>query len=171
MAEKIRIALGPGGEGEIRLELNFTKFNDNIRKEIVKRLKTTLELLKTRIQRNISKSNRAGGPSKPGEFPKANTGRLRNSIFWQINEVDLSGFVGTNLRYGLWLELGTKGGAIIVPKNAKALSWIDHKTGQRRYAKRVVQGAIQGRSYIRRTFRESEQVVASLWTKPFPKAA
>ena len=44
-------------------------------------------------------------PSQPGEPPHKQTGRLRGSVFYEV--VDLAARVGTNLRYGRWLELGT----------------------------------------------------------------
>ena len=45
-------------------------------------------------------------PSAPGEPPHVQTGRLRGSVAWEV--VGLLGRVGTNLRYGRWLELGAK---------------------------------------------------------------
>ena len=46
-----------------------------------------------------------GFPSKPGEPPHKQTGHLRRSVAWEL--VGLVARVGTNLRYGRWLELGT----------------------------------------------------------------
>ena len=45
--------------------------------------------------------------SKPGEFPKADTTRLRTDIFWQreVRSGSPSAIVGTTLDYGLRLEL------------------------------------------------------------------
>lgn len=44
-------------------------------------------------------------PSAPGEPPHKQTGHLRRSV---ANEIEGSvGRVGTNLKYGRWLELGT----------------------------------------------------------------
>lgn len=44
-------------------------------------------------------------PSAPGEPPHKQTGRLRASITWEQSGRAVR--VGTNLLYGLWLELGT----------------------------------------------------------------
>jgi hypothetical protein len=44
-------------------------------------------------------------PSKPGEPPRKQTGRLLGSVAWEI--VGLVARVGTNVRYGRWLELAT----------------------------------------------------------------
>lgn len=44
-------------------------------------------------------------PSAPGEAPHKQRGRLLASVAWECK--GLIGRVGTNLRYGRWLELGT----------------------------------------------------------------
>jgi hypothetical protein len=46
-------------------------------------------------------------PSKPGEPPHKQTGRLLGSVAFEVSD-DLEGRVGTNLKYGRWLELGTR---------------------------------------------------------------
>jgi len=45
-------------------------------------------------------------PSKPGEPPRKQTGHLRRSVAWE--RAGLVARVGTNVRYGRWLELGTR---------------------------------------------------------------
>ena len=45
-------------------------------------------------------------PSAPGEPPHVQTGRLRASITHDIAADGLSGRVGTNVKYGLYLEKG-----------------------------------------------------------------
>lgn len=44
-------------------------------------------------------------PSKPGEPPRKQTGRLLGSVAWEIS--GLAARVGTNVKYGRWLELAT----------------------------------------------------------------
>lgn len=61
-------------------------------------------------QRRYSKS---GKPrmvlvSKPGEAPNTDTGRLVQSIKFDFKNGGLIGRVGTNLKYGAWLEFGTR---------------------------------------------------------------
>lgn len=46
--------------------------------------------------------------SNPGEAPNTDTGRLVKSIKFDIDKKGLKGLVGTNLKYGAALELGTK---------------------------------------------------------------
>ena len=48
-------------------------------------------------------------PSSPGEPPHVQTGRLRGSVAFEVLTLgSMIGRVGTNLKYGRWLELGTK---------------------------------------------------------------
>ena len=46
-------------------------------------------------------------PSQPGEPPRVQFGRLRGSIAWEMATRFIAR-VGTNVKYGRWLELGTK---------------------------------------------------------------
>jgi phage gpG-like protein len=72
-----------------------------------KRLGAAGSFLRNAIVRNISKPTRTFGPSRPGQFPHADTGTLKKSIFWKyINEREV--IVGSNLDYSLWLETGTR---------------------------------------------------------------
>ena len=76
----------------------------------------TLKLHETAIK--IVSENQGGTPgirfspkrnvtvSKPGDPPHTDTGRLRQSIKFNIK--DGVGQVGTNLKYGAWLEFGTE---------------------------------------------------------------
>ena len=45
-------------------------------------------------------------PSKPGEPPHKQRGRLLGSVAWEV--AGLVGRAGTNLLYGRWLEIGTR---------------------------------------------------------------
>lgn len=65
------------------------------------------------VERNAKESMRGGGrphiPSRPGEPPRVDMGRLRSSITHEIvSELrGIVGRVGTNVKYGRYLELGT----------------------------------------------------------------
>lgn len=111
------------------------------------------EIVRSQAAINVSQSSRANGPSAPGDFPHADTGRLRNSIFAYVDKKGLSGLVGTNLRYGLYLEYGTSGERVVYPSKGRVLSWIG-RDGVRRFARSVRIGPIKARSYLRRTMRE-----------------
>ena len=59
-------------------------------------------------KRNVRKKGLVYGhaPSLPGEPPRKQFGRLKGSIAWEFPKV-LTARVGTNVKYGRWLELGT----------------------------------------------------------------
>lgn len=79
------------------------------RVEASRRLNRCAVALHSEIIQRISISTRANGPSLPGFPPHADTGRLRQSIVLQpATPANLVARVGTNLRYGRFLELGTK---------------------------------------------------------------
>jgi phage gpG-like protein len=46
--------------------------------------------------------------SQPGEFPRKQTGRLRATITYEVDTDLMVARVGTNLKYGKFLELGTR---------------------------------------------------------------
>jgi HK97 gp10 family phage protein len=46
--------------------------------------------------------------SKPGFPPNSDTGTLARSVRWDLDSSKNQGVVGTNLKYGAWLEFGTK---------------------------------------------------------------
>ena len=87
-----------------------------LRKTFVPRLRRIGILLRTKVVRKISVPFRDGGktvrynpkrygtPSKEGEPPRTDLGRLRQSIFYRVHEAELSVEVGTAVEYGLYLE-------------------------------------------------------------------
>lgn len=86
------------------------EFMGHLQRETVKRLKTSAELVKSMMVRKLSVSGHKGGqytPSQPGEPPHADTGTLRKSIFWEVDETELKAIVGSPVHYSLHLELGT----------------------------------------------------------------
>ena len=62
---------------------------------------------KGRFLKGSGKLKYGANPSEPGEPPHKQTGTLQRSITWEWAG-PLSVRVGTNLKYGRWLELGTK---------------------------------------------------------------
>jgi len=59
------------------------------------------------VQRDAMKSiGLVPSPSPPGHAPAAPTGRLRSSITHEVEGT--TGRVGTNVKYALFLELGTE---------------------------------------------------------------
>ena len=60
--------------------------------------------------------------SKPGEPPRAITGKLRQSIFQSTDRGRMLGSVGTTLKYGAGLEKGTAAHKIVAVRK-KALAF------------------------------------------------
>jgi hypothetical protein len=80
----------------------------SVRAEMNKRLAHAGEFLRSRIAEGLSLPSRPPGrPSLPGEKPHADTGKLRQSIFYDVDKSKLTCIVGTPLKYGAYLELGT----------------------------------------------------------------
>jgi phage gpG-like protein len=61
-------------------------------------------------------------PSAPGEPPRKQTGRLRASVTYEVDDASLTARVGTNVEYGKYLELGTKRGIAPRPWLRRALA-------------------------------------------------
>jgi hypothetical protein len=69
-------------------------------------------------------------------------------VTWQRLSGIVGVRVGTNNKVGLWMEVGISGGKTITAKGKKALSWIT-SDGERHFAKRVTQGKIARRPWLR----------------------
>lgn len=78
------------------------------------------------------------------------TGNLRGKIDKVIkgNGMDTVAEVGTNVEYAEAVEFGTTSPTVIVPKTARVLAWKDKRTGEVRFAKRVVLPPRQGRPFL-----------------------
>lgn len=105
----------------------FNWYGDKTKQSIERRVERCLRLigqgLVNHIKIKLSGGRRgAVGDERStlgaGEPPHVDTGRLRNSIFYEVSEDGKSVIVGTTVLYGLFLELG----AHIRPKNAKMLA-------------------------------------------------
>ncbi len=134
------------------------------RRASVRALRKGGDLAKRLIQNAISKSARGPGRgarsfsaktkrkpmaiirSKPGEPPRADTGGLRRSIFASVDKTRVEAKVGTTLKYGAYLEKGTRGGRTITPKRKKVL--VFPFKGKWVFASKVIQGAIKPRPFI-----------------------
>ena len=89
------------------LQWHGDEFNREIREKLAKRLEAAAAILQATIVKSLAVSWRTHGPSKPGEQPHARTGLLMKSIFYSVEPESLTAIVGTSLKYGMFLELGT----------------------------------------------------------------
>lgn len=47
-------------------------------------------------------------PSKPGDFPHKLSGQLQKSIAYSVDEQELTCTIGTAMKHGFFLEMGTR---------------------------------------------------------------
>jgi hypothetical protein len=84
---------------------NIPKFRAAAHDEMRKRLsRAAIEVSR---HAHVLVSVAGPAPSPPGQPPHKQTGHLRRSITWELVS-DTVARVGTNIKYGRWLELGTK---------------------------------------------------------------
>lgn len=95
---------------------------------VERRAKELLSVAGTAVRSRGTRGGRKGSRiygavrSKPGEPPRKQTGRLRASVTREIDEGDLTARVGTNVRYGKALELGSRKGLAPRPWLRRALA-------------------------------------------------
>ncbi len=104
-------------QGNVRFEWFIKEVINKIDLTLRQRMSLAVQLLESKVVANIgrpvtkSKGPRGGtvvtNRSKRGEFPKLDTSELQKSIFKDVRKVagGVEGYVGTNLDYGLILEV------------------------------------------------------------------
>jgi HK97 gp10 family phage protein len=101
-------------EGLGKLQKQLANISENQRKEMKISLGESVLLVHSEAVKSIMAHKSSGytygkhTASKPGYPPNSDTGRLVRSINWEVDDSKLVGLVGTNLKYGAWLEFGTK---------------------------------------------------------------
>lgn len=106
------------------------------------------------------------GRSAPGDYPGMSTGKLRDSVYARVDPGTKTVRVGTDLRYGYYLEYGTAGGRIIRAAPGSVLVWRDPHTGELVHAKWVIQGAVAPRPWMRRSVEELKPWLDRHFRKP-----
>jgi hypothetical protein len=101
---------------------------------------------------------RGDSRSKPGEPPHKDFGNLRGSIAFDFDPATLTARVGSPSKVARWMELGTPGGKIIVAKNKKVLA----DGAGNIFGKRVKQGAIRPRPFLRRSLKDSKERIRQI---------
>lgn len=95
---------------------------------VARRAKELLSVAGTAVRTGAGRGKRKGSRvygavrSKPGEPPRKQTGRLRASVTYEVDEKTLTARVGTSLKYGKHLELGTRKGLAPRPWLRRALA-------------------------------------------------
>ena len=101
-----------GKSGNVSFKWHGKAIEKGIRRHMLKRVKKAAYLVERRTKKNVSrKTTRVAGPSIPGSlFPHRDEGNLVKSIKHRKGQIESSTItyqVGTPLKYGLFLELGT----------------------------------------------------------------
>ena len=88
--------------------------------------------VRARTSRGGRKGSRTTGAvrSAAGEPPRKQTGRLRASVAYEVDESAMEARVGTNVVYGKHLELGTKKGIAPRPWLRRALAEMQTRVSQ-----------------------------------------
>ena len=97
--------------------------------------------------------------SKPGEPPRAITGKLRQSIFQSTDRGRMLGSVGTTLKYGAGLEKGTTAHEIVAVRKKVLVfglgdQWI--------FTKRVDHPGVKKRSYLWATIQKHKRKIRQI---------
>lgn len=102
--------------GNVRIVWKGPQVEGALRQEMTRRVKLAATMVETQVVKNLSKPfrvgsettryqpKRTGTPSRVGEFPRADLGPLRQSIFMKMIS-ESTAIVGTTKKYGLFLEL------------------------------------------------------------------
>lgn len=117
----------------------------------------------TVLNRQSSNKSNGGSPSQPGQAPARDTGTLARSIAYKVGKGSVRVGVASGSpaeKYATVLEYGSRGP--IKPKNGKLLSWVDKRTGERRFAKQV---HIHARPWLRPTLRKSSRKISDTFNR------
>jgi len=158
---------------------NGEAYIQSMKAELRKGLNLATAYARKQIVRAISKSGRlssgARSPhkgakppgtfrhSKPGEPPRAITGKLRQSIFGYVHGSGTYGVVGTTLKYGAALEKGATIPAR-TPKRRKVLAFASG--GQWVFARYAKGFKLKKRPYIFSTVKKNRNKIMYLISKP-----
>lgn len=138
-------------------------FMGRYRKGVAKMLQDISVGLANKVKENLLVAGEKGtNESAPGEFPRAITKRLVNSIFAESGDMQLK--VGFAVVHGFFMEKGVEGGKVIVPVRATVLSWIG-KNGERCFARSVKQGKIEPRPFLGRSLMMFTPEIRSIMAK------
>lgn len=93
----------------------------------------------TTVDESKSYGKKGHHPSMPGAFPSVDSGTLRRSVTYQVDEKNLVGYVGSNLKdppYGAYLEYGTS--------RMKPRSWLKPATEKSKETiEKIMAGAVK----------------------------
>lgn len=143
------------------LKLDGSKLGDLLRKEIPARLEIVGSFLESEIKRSFRSS-----PSAPGGPPGVLTGRLRDSIEHEVEGNRVR--IGTNVPYGVHLELGTHDYEI-VPKREGGVLVFQGKDGNLVFVRRVHHPGIRPRPFLRPALLKNLKTIKDIMLAPIER--
>lgn len=99
-------------------------------------------------------------PSSPGQPPRKLSGHLRRTITTELSPAKDVARVGTNLPYGKYLELGTRGGREIVAGTGRAIPIVI--SGALAFRRRVRRGPMAARPFLVPTLEKNAASLARI---------
>jgi hypothetical protein len=90
----------------VSIEWNGDQFMELLRREMMKRLAVAGEAIRAAAVKSLRRTKHPPA-SMPGAVPAWRTGYLFRSVFSDPSPANLAVRVGTPVKYGLYLELGT----------------------------------------------------------------
>lgn len=152
---------------KVRVTVYPQKFVAAISEEFAKRTARAAEVVKEDLRNNLSTPGN-GQPSKPGEFPRMQSGKMYRGVKTVVaKRSPYTVRIVNRAAHNDFQEFGTAGGKIITPVRAKALRFTVGGASGRNviYTKRVKQGAIKARAQGRRTLEEAREKIRKIYTR------
>lgn len=131
--------------GKTGITLGVKEFVTEVKREF----KHRMQVAAAKYMQYAERMSSGGGRSQPGGWPGRVTGTFARSFRCNLTDTGRGYEIRlTNAaRHAGWLNDGTKGGTVIVPRKSKMLSW--RGDGGRRFAKRVIRGKVAPRPWVR----------------------
>ncbi len=151
----------------VRVTSYARDFSEKIRKEFERRTRIAAERVRAQLRLNLSHAG-GGRPSKPGEFPHKQTGRLMSGVRTVFSKSSPYSFrVINRAPYNDALEGGTVGGQIVTPKSKGVLRFNLKGTakGGVVFTKKVRRGSIAARHQGRKTLEQMREVLKKIYTR------
>lgn len=148
---------------KLRITTYAARYVKTLADEFATRTDRAAEVVRQELRKNLATPGH-GVPSAPGEFPRYQSGAMYRGV--QTVTKTRSPYtvrIVNRKKYFDWLEGGTVGGRVIVPKNAKALRFNTRKGVV--FTKKVKQGAIAARRQGERTLEQCRAKIRAIYTR------
>lgn len=146
------------------------QYAKELAEEFKKRTQRASEVIAQELRKNLSSPGPA--PSKPGEFPHMQSGRMVKGVRTVVGKRSpYTVRVKINAPHADAQEFGARGGTIIRPKNVSALkfrAWGAGGGGKTVFAASVKKGVLAARAPIKKTLEGCREKVRKIYTRGIP---